>query len=152
MTWTHAALRYKPDAPGTSWRVIEATMVGIKDRSWADFIADKEGVQLYQVKGGLPEATSREIVAYGSGNVGKRYAFWWLGRIAWRLFRRRFPLGVMTYPSHVCSSLVYNCFLYGSIDLIPGHEGVLVTPDEIVSSSLLEEAPLQEARVQLARG
>jgi hypothetical protein len=152
MTWTHVALRYRRDMPDSSWRIVEATRRGIVEGSWEDFIADKEEHQLFRVKAGLPEVAKREIVAYGRGNVGKRYAFWWLAKIAWRLLRQRFPLGVLTYPSHVCSSLVYNCFLNGGIELLPGQAGVLVTPDQVVSSSLLEEAPRQETMVQLARG
>jgi hypothetical protein len=155
MNWTHIGLRYRREAPGSSWRVIEATMTGIKDNAWQDFLAGTEEHRIYRVRGGLPEATQREIVAYGWGNVGKRYAFLWILKIGWRLLRQRFPIGPLTYRSHVCSSLVANCFLYAGIDLVPAEPGVLVTPDEVVSSPLLETVPPNEADVavgEIARG
>jgi hypothetical protein len=152
MTWTHVALRYKKDMPDSSWRVIEATRRGIIDSSWEEFIADKIEHELFEVRDGLPEVTKREIVAYGRGNVGKRYAYWWLARIGWRLLRRRFPLGVLTYPSHICSSLVHNCFLNGGIDLLLGQADVLPTPDQVVSSPLLRKTGPEGPMIQLARG
>ncbi|HUW10581.1 MAG TPA: YiiX/YebB-like N1pC/P60 family cysteine hydrolase [Anaerolineae bacterium] len=150
MTWTHVGLRYRREAPGSGWRVIEATMTGIKDSSWQEFIAGSEEHQLYRVRGGLSEAKEREIVAFGWGNVGKRYAFWWIAKLAWRLLKQRFPLGPLTYPSHVCSSLVANCFLYAGINLVPAEAGVLVTPDEVVGSALLEKVPPGAAAAAVA--
>ena len=47
---------------------------------------------------------------------------------------------LFTYPAHVCSSLVYDRFLYADVNLIPGQEGVLVTPDDLAASPLLEPA------------
>ena len=44
MTWTHIGLRYRREAPGSGWRVIEATMTGIKDSSWQEFLAGTEYV------------------------------------------------------------------------------------------------------------
>ena len=43
------------------------------------------------------------------------------------------------YPSHVCSSLVYDSFLYSGVNLLPGRPDVLVTPDNLASSPMLEE-------------
>jgi hypothetical protein len=51
-------------------------------------------------------------------------------------------LGLLTYPAHICSSLVYDCFLYAGVNLIPGQEGVLVTPDDLANSPLLEEVEI----------
>jgi uncharacterized protein YycO len=120
-------------------RIIESAACGIRERSWDDFIAEAEDYQGFQARGGLPEVTKREIVAYGWGNVGKPYNYWWLLKIAWRLIKERFVVGVLTYPAHVCSSLVYDCFLYAGVDLLPGQEDVLVTPDDLANSPLLEE-------------
>jgi uncharacterized protein YycO len=137
LKWTHAALRYVRDGAAGA-RIIEAAACGIQERSWEDFIADAEEFQVFRVKDGLPEMTMREIVAYAWGNVGKPYDYGLLIRIAWELVKRRFVVGVLTYPAHVCSSLVYDSFLYAGVNLIPGHEGVLVTPDDLANSPLLE--------------
>jgi uncharacterized protein YycO len=138
LTWNHAALRYVRDAPAGA-RVIEADACGVRERAWEDFIAGAEEHQAFRVKGGLPGVTMREIVAYAWGNVGKPYNYWWLVRIAWELVKRRFVAGILTYPAHVCSSLVYDCFRYAGVDLLPGQEGMLVTPDDLADSPLLEE-------------
>jgi len=98
-----------------------------------------EEYKLFQVKGGLPDVTKREIVAYAWGNVGKPYNYGWLLKIAWELIRRRVVAAPFTYPAHICSSLVYDCFRYAGVDLIPGHEGALLTPDDLAGSPLLEE-------------
>ena len=84
----------------------------------------------------------REIVAYAWGNVGKPYNYWWLLKIAWELVKRRFVLAALTYPAHVCSSLVYDSFLYAGENLIPGHGDALVTPDDLANSPLLEEVQI----------
>jgi len=141
LKWNHAALRYVRDGGGGA-RIIESAACGVTERSWEDFIAEFEEYQALQVKDGLPEVTVREIVAYAWGNVGKPYNYWWLLKIAWELVKRRFVAGLLTYPAHVCSSLVYDCFLYADVNLIPGHEGVLVTPDDLAKSPLLEEVPI----------
>ncbi|MGD1995193.1 MAG: hypothetical protein PVH62_00315 [Anaerolineae bacterium] len=141
LTWSHAALRYARDAQASA-RIIESGACGIKERSWEDFVAGAEEHQALQMKESLPEVTKREIVAYAWGNVGKPYNYWWLIKIAWELVKRRFVVGALTYPAHVCSSLVYDCFLYAGVDLLPGHEDVLVTPDDLASSPLLEAVEL----------
>lgn len=140
LTWSHAALRYARDgAPGA--RVIEAVASGIIERSWEEFVADAEEYQVFRVKDELPEVTKREIVAYAWGNVGKPYNYGWLIKIGWELVKRRFVLGLLIYPAHVCSSLVYDCFRYAGANLLPGHVGVLVTPDDLANSPLLEKKP-----------
>jgi len=139
LKWTHAALRYVRDGTAGA-RIIEAAACGIQERSWEDFIADAEEFQIFRAKDSLPEATKREIVAYAWGNVGKPYNYGWLLKIAWELVRRRLVVGILTYPAHICSSLVYDSFLYAGVNLIPGHEGVLVTPDDLANSPLLEKA------------
>ena len=52
--------------------------------------------------------------------------------------RERF-WAVLIYPAHVRSSLVCDCFLYAGVDLLPGQVDVLVTPDDLANSPLLEE-------------
>jgi hypothetical protein len=122
----------------TEPRIIEASACGIRERSWWDLIAEIKEYKFFRVKGSLPEVAKREIVAYGWGNVGKPDNYWWAVRIGWRLIKRRF-VAVLTYPAHVCSSLVYDCFLYAGVDLLPGQVDVLVTPDDLAYSLLLEE-------------
>jgi hypothetical protein len=141
LRWNHAALRYVRDE-SAGVRIIEAAACGIQERSWEDFVAGVEEYQVLQVKDGLPEVTMREIVAYGWGNVGKPYNYWWLLKIVWELVKRRFVAGLLTYPAHVCSSLVYDSFLYAEVNLIPGQEDVLVTPDDLANSPLLEEVEI----------
>jgi len=46
--------------------------------------------------------------------------------------------------AHVCSSLVYDCFLYAGVNLIPGQEEVLVTPDDLATSPLLEPVDVSD--------
>ena len=138
LQWTHAALRYVREPSAGAW-VIESTACGVREISWKNLIAGAEEHQIFRVKGGLPGVTIREIIAYAWGNVGKPYHYGGLFKIAWELVKRRLVAAPFTYPAHVCSSLVYDCFHYGGIDLIPGHEGVLVTPDDLAKSPLLEE-------------
>jgi uncharacterized protein YycO len=138
LKWNHAVLRYVR-VESESARIIESAAFGVKERSWEDFVAEVEEYQALRVKDGLPEVVMREIVAYAWGNVGKPYNYWWLLKIVWELVKRRFVVGVLTYPAHVCSSLVYDCFLYAGVNLVPGHEGVLVVPDDLADSPLLEE-------------
>jgi uncharacterized protein YycO len=138
LDWSHAALRYLRNASAEP-RIIESAAWGIRERSWWDLVAESEEYKVFRVRDGLPEVTKREIVAYGWGNVGKPYNYWWLVKIGWRLIKERFVVGVLTYPAHVCSSLVYDCFLYSGVDLLPGQEDVLVTPDDLANSPLLEE-------------
>jgi len=140
LKWSHAALRYVRDGAAGP-RVIESEACGVRERSWEDFIAGAEEYRVLRVRDGLPEITMREIVAYAWGNVGKPYNYGWLLKIGWELLRRR-RVGVLTYPAHICSSLVYDCFLYAGVNLIPGHQGVLVTPDDLANSPLLEEVVL----------
>jgi len=138
LQWSHAALRYvRQESIGP--RVIEAGSLGIKERSWDDFVAGSEEYRVLQIRGSLPETIKREIVAYAWGNVGKPYNYGWLLKLAWELLKRRLVLGVLTYPAHICSSLVHDSFLYGRINLVPGHAGVLVTPDDLANSPLLEQ-------------
>jgi len=144
LKWNHAALRYVRAEPEGA-RIIEAGPFGVQERSWEDFVAGAEEYQAFQVKDSLPEVTMREIVAYAWGNVGKPYNYWWLLKIAWELVKRRFVVGLLTYPAHICSSLVYDCFLYAGVNLIPGQEGVLVTPDDLANSPLLEEVEIPGA-------
>jgi uncharacterized protein YycO len=140
LKWSHAALRYVRE-PSAGVRIIESAACGIRERSWESFISGVKEYQVLRVKDGLSEMTMREIVAYGWGNVGKPYNYWWLLKIAWELVKRRLMAGVFTFPAHVCSSLVYDCFRYAGVNLLPGHEGVLVTPDDLAGSPLLEEMP-----------
>jgi len=139
LRWSHAALRYVRDVSAGA-RVIEAEACGVRELSWEEFVAGTEEHQAFRVKGGLPNVTMREIVAYAWGNVGKPYNYWWLLKIIWELVKRRPLAAPFTYPAHVCSSLVYDCFLYAGVNLIPGQEGVLVTPDDLAASPLLEPA------------
>ncbi len=138
LKWSHAALRYVRDEPAEP-RVIESEACGVRERSWEDFIAGVDEYRVLRVRDGLPEVTKREIIAYAWGNVGKPYNYGWLFKIGWELLRRR-RVGVLTYPAHICSSLVYDCFLYAGVNLLPGHQGVLVAPDDLANSPLLEEA------------
>ena len=138
LTWTHAVLRYVRD-PAAGMRVIESAACGARELSWEQFIAGAEEHQVLQVRDGLPDVAMREIVAYGWGNVGKPYNYWWLLKIAWELVKERLVAAPFTYPAHICSSLVYDCFLYAGTNLLPGQEGVLVTPDDLAHSPLLEE-------------
>ena len=137
LQWNHAALRYTRDAAAGA-RIIEAAACGIRELSWEAFIAGTREHRILRSRDDLPELVRREIVAYAWGNVGKPYNYWWLLKIAWALVKRRLLAGVLTYPAHVCSSLVYDSFLYAGVNLIPGHEGVLVTPDDLYNSPLLE--------------
>ena len=148
--WNHAALRYVRDGRAGA-RIIESSTWGAVERSWEGFIAGAEEYQVFRVKDGLPEATVHEVVAYAWGNVGKPYNYWWLVKIAWELVKRRFVAAAFTYPAHVCSSLVYDCFRYAGVDLVPGHQGVLVTPDELANSPLLEEVEISQERPALLR-
>ncbi len=138
-TWTHAALCYiKEDTP--SPRIIESSMWGVVERPWDEFISGCDEYKLFRLKEELPEANKREIIAYAWGNVGKPYHFLWLLQVAWRLIKEKWFVGALTYPAHICSSLVYDAYLYGGIDLVSGgREDILVTPDELASSPLLEE-------------
>jgi uncharacterized protein YycO len=139
LKWDHAALRYTRDGSSGAC-IIESAACGVRERSWEDFVTEVEEYQVLRFKDSLPEVAMREVVAYAWGNVGKPYNYWWLLRIAWELVKRRLVVGVLTYPAHVCSSLVYDSFLYAGVNLIPGYEGVLVTPDDVADSPLLEEA------------
>jgi hypothetical protein len=141
LKWSHAALRYVRDE-SVGARIIESAACGTQERSWEDFIAEADEYKAFQVRDGLSEVAVREVVAYAWGNVGKPYNYWWALKIAWELVKRRFVIGVLSYPAHICSSLVYDCFLYAGVDLIPGREGVLVTPDDLANSPLLEEVTL----------
>lgn len=137
LRWNHAALRYAR-SPQAGLRIIESSACGAVERSWEDFLKDVEEYQAMAVREGLSEMTMREIIAYGWGNVGKPYNYWWFLKIAWQLLKRRLIAAPFTYPAHVCSSLVYDCFRYAGVNLLPGHEGVLVTPDDLAGSPLLE--------------
>jgi len=141
LTWTHAALRYMRDEASEA-RVIEAAACGIRERAWEEFIAGVKEWKGFEVRDGLSEIQMREIVAYAWGNVGKPYCYWWLVRMAWRLIERRGGIGVLTYPGHVCSSLVYDAFRYAGVNLLPGHSSPLVTPDEVAASPLLKEVTI----------
>lgn len=141
LKWNHSVLRYMR-GESAEMRIIESGACGVKERSWEDFITGVEEYQAFQVKDGLPEIAMREIVAYAWGNVGKPYNYWWLLKIAWQLAKRRFVVGMLTYPAHICSSLIYDCFLYAGVDLVPGHGDVLVTPDDLANSPLLEETEI----------
>jgi len=137
--WTHAAIRYKENL---SWRVLESTFWGIKERGWVEFIDEKDEFVILEVIGLTPELMQKAI-DYGWGNVGKPYAFHWLIKIIIRLLKERFFLPQM-FHWHVCSSFVYNCIQYAGIDLIPDSKNVLVTPDELYNSELTKivETPL----------
>lgn len=138
-TWTHAALRYiKEDTP--SPRIVESSTCGVQERPWDEFIVEYDEYKLLRLKQELPEARKREIIAYAWGNVGKPYHFLWLLQVAWRLIKERWFITPLTYPAHICSSLVYDAYVYGGVDLIPGGQGdIMLTPDELAASSLLEE-------------
>ena len=139
-TWTHTALRYiRDDMP--SPRIIESSACGVRERSWDEFVAEYDEYKLLRLKQELPEANEREIIAYAWGNVGKPYHFLWLLQVAWRLVKKQWFVSALTYPAHICSSLVYDAYLYGGTDLLPdqGQQDVLVTPDELAGSLLLEE-------------
>lgn len=143
-TWTHAALRYiREDRP--SPRIIESSVWGVREGSWDEFIPECDEYKLFRTKEELPEANKREIIAYAWGNVGKPYHFLWLLRVAWRLIRERWFASALTYPAHICSSLVYDAYLYGGIDLVPDQQDVLVTPDDLANSPLLEEVEVRLA-------
>jgi hypothetical protein len=72
--------------------------------------------------------------------VGKPYSLAWLVLVAWRLIKERWLTTAFTYPSHICSSLVYTAFLYAGVDLLPGKRDVLVTPDELAASPVLRRS------------
>jgi hypothetical protein len=71
--------------------------------------------------------------------VGKPYSYGWRLKIARELLRHGVVAAPFTYPAHVCSGLVYDCLRYAGVDLIPGHEGILLTPDDLAVSPPLEE-------------
>lgn len=139
LEWSHAALLYCDDS-FLDWRVIEASALGIRECPLEEFMIDVEQYLVLHLKETPPQQTYAEILAYAWGNVGKPYSYWWLLKIAWKLVKRHF-VGIFRFPAHVCSSLVYDAFLYGDIDLvppIPGGHGVLVLPDDLANSPLLE--------------
>jgi len=143
-TWTHAALRYiREDTP--SARVIESTACAVRERSWDEFVSEFDEYKLLRPKQELSEANKREIIAYAWGNVGKPYNFLWLLQVAWRLIKEQWFVSALTYPAHICSSLVYDAYLYGWTDLVPGQQDILVTPDDLASSPLLEEVEVSLA-------
>ncbi len=143
-TWTHAALQYiKENMP--SPRVIESVTSGVRERPWHEFVAGCDEYKLLRAKQELPEANKREIIAYAWGSVGKPYNFLWLLRVAWRLIKEQWLVSALTYPAHICSSLVYDAYLYGKTDLVPGQQDILVTPDDLASSPLLEEVEVSLA-------
>lgn len=138
LMWSHAALRYKFEIIRSEACVIEAGAFGIKDRPWEDFIAGVDEYQILRVKDGLTLEQRGAILGYALGNVGKPYNFLWLLKIAWDLLRKKFS--ILHYPAHVCSSFVDACFTYAGIDLVPSMACVLVLPDDLASSPLLEQA------------
>lgn len=151
-TWSHAALRYVREEygrpagrPNPSPRVIESAACGVRERSWDEFVAECDEYRLLRLKQELPEANKREIIAYAWGNVGKPYNFLWLLQVAWRLIREQWFVSALTYPAHICSSLVYDAYSYGRIDLLPGQPDILVTPDDLASSPLLAEVEVSLA-------
>lgn len=139
LEWSHAALRYEFETPIPFAYIIEAGAFGIKDRRWEDFIEGVDKYQILRVKGGLSPGQAEKILAYATGNIGKPYNYLWLLRIAWSLLCEE-NIGLFHYPAHVCSSLVDDCFAYAGIDLVPSTACVLVLPDDLASSPLLEQA------------
>jgi hypothetical protein len=134
MTWSHAAIRFRWGVIGEPL-VIDAGATGVHVRPWEQLERESTAYCLYELADPPPECDLCEIVAYAHGNVGKPYNYWWLLLIAWRAWRDLRPF---TYPAHVCSSFVYDAFDY-SVDLLPGSQSVVVTPDELAASPLLRE-------------
>jgi uncharacterized protein YycO len=142
LSWSHAALRYEFEhfefENSSGAHVIEAGAFGIKELPWEKFIEGVDKYLVLQVKGGLTLAQKQAILGYAWGNVGKPYHYWWLLKIVWHLLRETLGrFNVLRYPAHVCSSLVNDCFAYADLDLVPG-QGVLVLPDDLADSPLLE--------------
>jgi len=131
LKWSHALLRYDD-------RVIEACSEGIIERSWEEAIEGVIEYKVFKLKEELTELEKAIIVAYAWGNVGKPYNYWWLIKMAWEIVKGKLRRA-LKYPAHVCSSLVYDCFLHANIDLLPGQKDVLVTPDDLANSEELVE-------------
>jgi hypothetical protein len=136
-TWTRSALCYAMDDVA-SRHVIESSARGVHERSWEEFISECDEYQLLQLREQLPEAYTREIIAYAWGNVGKSHPPLWLAEVARRLIAQRWFAVPLTYSGHICSSLVDDAYLYAGVDLIPGQEDILVTPDDLAHSPLLK--------------
>ena len=140
MVWSHIGLLYGSDIDG--WRVFEASMWGIRNQTIDKFIAAWDEYKTLKLIDPITLETKKEIVAFAWGNVGKPYGFLLLLKIAWQILKDRFLMRSFTYPSHVCSSLVHECFLYIGIDLVPG-KGRLVLPDDIYLSRKLQPEILE---------
>ena len=140
MVWSHVGLLYGSDIDG--WRVFEASMWGIRNLPIDEFISAWDEYKTLRPNFPLTVDVRKEIVAFAWGNVGKPYGFLLLLKIAWQILKDRFLMRSFTYPSHVCSSLVHECFLYIGIDLVLG-KGRLVLPDDIYLSRNLQSDVLK---------
>jgi len=145
MTWSHTAFVYEEYE---MMRAIEACSNGIIERSFKESIAGAKKWKLFALKHEPDEMTKREMVAFAYGNLGKPYAYHQLFRMAWEVFKDTFlPLrSAATAFAHVCSSLVDAAFLYADIDLVPEHETIWVTPDDLAQSDLLMEVDSDKVR------
>ena len=135
--WSHAAIMSKAEM-SDDWWIHEAIWKGIVFRPWEEFEESKEEIKIFETKTTLPQFHAREIVAFASGNVGRPYDFGLLLKIAWECLRKYFGLGIVTFRSHVCSTLVHSSFKYAGIDLVPGVE--IVLPDDLAESGLFKDA------------
>lgn len=128
--WSHVMLKYND-------RVVESTSDGIIERSFEEGIKGATEYKILKLRECIDPCAKNIIVAYAHGNVGKPYNYYWFAKMGLDLIRGKFRR-VLQYPAHVCSSFVYSCFLYEDIDLVPG-DNVMVLPDDIANSPLLEE-------------
>jgi hypothetical protein len=136
LRFSHAFIRY--EAP-EGWRVIDAGFTGIGDRPGTG-LEKATDYRIMETRDPLDEPTKQRILDYAQGNVGKPYHYIWLLKLAWRLVRQRVGIRMLAYPSHVCTSLIVDCFHHAGIDLVPSEE-ILVTPDEIAASDKLIDVP-----------
>jgi len=130
LTWSHAAL-YHNDY------IIESSAHGVVKRSWDDFEREITEYQILTLKDGLSHMQECAVVSYAHGNIGKPYNYLGLFKIAWRVLKEKL-VGIFALPSYICSGLVYDCFKYIGIDLVPGADE-LVLPDDIADSDLLKQ-------------
>lgn len=140
-----------------TYRIIEATMRhGVAEGPWNPEKYTRWAV--YNTKKPLTVVQKDMILGYARGNVGKSYAYDKLILLLPRLLRRFlnrlyethrkqhiYLLGLSSVPlimrTHICSSLVDDCFAYAGLDLVPDIDTPWVLPDDIASSPLLELAP-----------
>lgn len=133
LKWSHAALRC---VDGEDVYIIEVSALGIQQVPWEGY-AEGKRYRLFGVKAGLTSLQMTQVLSYAQGNIGKPYNYLWLVKIGWDLIFKH-KASILFYRAHVCSSLVDDAFGYAGIDLVPWSESVVVLPDDLAASPLLE--------------